>query len=399
MGTLRTLGLAMVLAAPLLALSPQSEWLRAQPDYAWSFPEDHGPHPGYKTEWWYFTGLLADSGVVGNSGVMGDAGLMGDEAAEDRPPDLGYQFTLFKVGVLPAPPASSSPWATTDVLMGHMAITDLETGAHVFREVLHRAAPPLAGFPTAPDNDTIAWSLAPAGTSGRWVLRRTDTGFALAGAGAELHMNLALDTVSPMVFQGPNGYSRKSSREGRASMYYSYTDLRTSGTVEVDGQARAVTGTSWMDHEFSSDPLEEAQVGWDWFSLRLNDGRAVMAFQLRDSTGAPGFRHLTVTRPGEEDSYPDAGAWSLTPRTSPESTWESPETEAIYPVGWTVQLQGGEGPWTVAAMESAAENVSKRIPGLFYWEGPVEVTDAEGAVIGRGYLEMTGYGEGSRPAL
>lgn len=379
--TLRTLGFALPTAAALLAMAPQPEWRRARPDYEWSFPRDHGAHPGYKTEWWYFTGLVGDEGT--------DAG----------PADLGYQFTLFKVGILPTAPSSGSPWATSDVLMGHMAITDLDTGTHLFREVLYRAAPPLAGFPTGPENDTIAWSLAPPGTSGRWLLRTTETGFALAGAAADLAMDLALDTISPLVFQGPGGYSRKSALEGRASMYYSYTDLRTSGTVEVAGESRSVAGTSWMDHEFSSEPLEEGQVGWDWFSVRLDDGRAVMAFQLRDSTGTPGFRHLTVRGPGEEVTYPGAGEWSLTPQTTPRAAWESSETDAIYPVGWTLRLPGEDAAWTVAALESAAENVSKRVPGLFYWEGPVEVTDSGGSVIGRGYLEMTGYGEGSRPAL
>ena len=208
-------------------------------------------------------------------------------------------------------------------------------------------------------------------------------------------MDLQLDTVSALVFQGPNGYSRKSAEEDRASMYYSYTDLRTSGTITIEGQDRAVTGTGWMDHEFSSDPLEEAQVGWDWFSLRLGDGRAVMAYQLRDAEGQPGYGHLTVVGPRGTVSYPEPESWALTP----DVPWTSTATGASYPQQWTLVSGTHDLALTISAIHPDTENVSRRVPGLYYWEGPVQVTGPSGRVLGAGYLEMTGYGEGSRPAL
>ena len=371
-----------VLMAMLVALAPQTEWNTARPDYEWSFPRDHGPHPGFKTEWWYFTGLLEEPGEVDAPG------------STENGPALGYQFTIFKVGVLPEAPTSTSPWSTGDLLMGHLAVTDLRTGTHTFEEVLYRAAPPYAGFGSANPGDTVAWSLAPPGTAGRWTLGKTDTGFSIEAMGPGLFIDLALDTASAKVFQGPGGFSRKSDEDGRASMYYSYTDLVTSGVMDLGNGPETVSGLSWMDHEFSSDPLEEAQIGWDWFSLRLGDQRAVMAFQLRDSADEAGFSHLTVVQPDRTVSYPDAGSWSLAPGT----TWASPATDAEYPVEWTLQLPG-EDALTVSALDAHAENVSERIPGLFYWEGPVQVSDSRGRIVGRGYLEMTGYGEGSRPAL
>ncbi|MDH3223207.1 MAG: carotenoid 1,2-hydratase [Gemmatimonadota bacterium] len=383
-----TLATLVALVAAPLAMVPQPEWRRAHPDYVWSFPRDHGPHPGYKTEWWYFTGLVGDPGESTPTG--GPPGA--------SPPRLGFQFTLFKVGVVPDRPPSPSAWATADVFMGHMAVTDLSTGNHVFREVLYRAAPPYAGFPggvVRPGADTIAWSLAAPGTDGGWSLTTTGGGFALSGTAEGLSMDLQLDTVSALVFQGPNGYSRKSAAEDRASMYYSYTDLRTSGSITVEGSPRTVTGTGWMDHEFSSDPLDEEQVGWDWFSLRLGDGRAIMAFQLRDELGRPGYRHLTVVDPGGRPAYPDPSSWALTP----DGPWTSPATGASYPQRWLLTSEAHGLALTVSAFHPATENVSREVSGLYYWEGPVRVTGPAGDELGAGYLEMTGYGEGSRPAL
>ena len=362
-------------ALVVMASSPQPDgWLRADPDYEWSFPRDHGPHSGYKTEWWYFTGFL--------------------EEGDEQEPTLGYQFTIFKVGIVAEEPGSGSTWATSDVLMGHMAVTDLVSGTHEFREVLYRASPPLAGFGD-PDQDLIAWSLAPPGTPGRWELERSPTGFHLSGTGAGLSLDLALDTVSSMVFQGPGGYSPKSHREGRASMYYSYTDLATQGTVVVGDATRPVSGVTWMDHEFSSEPLEEGQVGWDWLSLRLEDGGAVMAFQLRDASGTAGFRHLTLIAPDGAVRYPDPDEWSI----EPSRPWTSPETGAAYPMAWSLAVPGFDFDLEISALHPSQENISERVQGLYYWEGAVRAGAPDGGLLGRGYLEMTGYGEGSRPAL
>ncbi|MGI9628366.1 MAG: lipocalin-like domain-containing protein [Longimicrobiales bacterium] len=374
---------AVVLVTGLVALflssqaqGPQTEgeWNVADPDYIWEFPKDHWPHEGFKTEWWYFTGLLHE----------GDA----------QEPTLGYQFTVFKIGIVPEVPPAESEWSAANVLMGHLAGTDLASGTHRFSEVLNRAASPLAGF-EEPDTPLIAWSLPPPGTEGRWELSLTETGFRFQGVDGDLLLDLRTDTASTLVFQGPGGYSRKSDTQGRASMYYSYTDLVTEGTVSLDGQTRRVAGTSWMDHEFSSNPLDEAQVGWDWFSLRLNDGRALMAFQLRDASGAPGFGHLSLVETDGSVRYLSDEEWSL----SPGGMWTSPETDAAYPVSWHLSIPGSGLELEVQAVVRPQENVSERVPNLYYWEGAVAVRSPSGAPLGEGYLEMTGYGEGSRPAL
>ena len=403
-------------------------WLAADPDYLWSFPEDHGPHFGYKTEWWYFTGVLSAQVFDGSDGDPGE---------------LGYQFTIFKIGLRPpgperdAPPptsasASSSRWAASALLLGHVAVSDPAEGAHVFSEVLYRAgplapgdlspaaaptpdarpsdnsatpatAPLLAGFGAAPGESIdasrtpVAWSRGPPGTSSPWRLDLLRDGFALAAAddAADLALSLVVRPTRSVVLQGPNGYSRKSADPGRASMYYSRPRLATTGTVRLGAARYAVAGASWMDHEFSSEPLTPEQVGWDWLSLRMTDGLDVTAFQLRRSDGRADYQAATLSAPPDPTRHLMREEWSMTPG----ATWTSPATGATYPVEWTLALPGRIGRIVVRAAFPSQENVSLRVANLHYWEGLVRAFRPDGQQVGEGYLEMTGYGEGSRPAL
>ena len=395
-------------------------WLAADPAYSWSFPEDHGPHFGYKTEWWYFTGVIS-------------ADSLGAAEFAPSPRELGYQFTIFKIGLRPpAPPGPSSParesvalsqetraqparpqpahapsrWDASALLLGHMAVSDPAQGKHVFSEVLYRAgrlagSPLLAGFGSTDARDApdarIAWSRGPPGTSTPWRLDIHGDGFAFQAAddAAGVAFSLAVRPTRPLVFQGPNGYSRKSSRPGRASMYYSRTRLVTTGTVRLGTARYSVAGTSWMDHEFSSEPLAPEQVGWDWLSLRLNDGADVTAFRLRRSDGRPDYRSATVVASSDMPRHLAPDEWSMTPGP----TWTSPATGATYPVEWTLVLPGRVGRVVVRAAFPSQENVSSGVANLHYWEGLVRAFGPDGRQVGEGYLEMTGYGEGSRPAL
>lgn len=380
---------------------PDGGWLVAEPDYPWSFPRDHGPHFGYNTEWWYFTGLVA-------------AQEPGGDARE-----LGYQFTVFKVGVTPNPSEGNdgqaprrqgaSGWDASALLMGHLAVTDPASQQHVFSEVLYRASPLLAGFGeggrggtggeaiASPDATVIAWALGPSGTSAPWRLAFADSAFAFSASDedAQIGISLVARPARPVLYQGPNGYSRKSAAPGRASMYYSHTRMATTGTVRLREREYEVSGTSWMDHEFSSDPLAPEQAGWDWVSLRLDDGRDVMAFQLRRADGEADFAAATITNGLDPPRHLSPNEWSMTPA----SHWTSPETGARYPVEWAITLPGESVPLALRARFPSQENVSSRVRNLHYWEGIVDLFGPSGLRAGTGYLEMTGYGAGSRPAL
>jgi predicted secreted hydrolase len=348
----------------------------ARPDYAWSFPGDHWARPGYRTEWWYFTGHL---------GAREAEGLR-----------FGYQFTLFRVGVLPAAPVSPSAWSASDVLMGHAAVTDLREGRHRFGELLYRATPLLAGFGRYPD-PLIAWSRAAAGTGGTWTLRFNGAGFDLAMADRRLGMAFELATrpAKPLVLQGPGGFSRKGEAPGAGSQYYSFTRLRTEGVLALDGRTWTVRGESWMDKEFGSNPLGPRQVGWDWFALQLADGRELMLYRLREASGRTDFASGTLVAASGAPRYLGAGDWSL----SETATWTSPATRARYPARWIIAVPADGLRLEVVPELAEQENRSRLVADLHYWEGAVRVLDAGGARVGRGYVELVGYGTARRPAL
>jgi predicted secreted hydrolase len=351
-------------------------WRPADPAHRWRFPRDHHAHPGYRNEWWYLTGTLAAEG--------------------DPARRFGYQLTFFRVGLLPEPPDLDSAWAASDAVMGHLAVTDVVTGAHVFSEVIWRAVPLLGGFPAEPD-PLLAWARAPPGTDGRWTLALEGGAFRLSARDEArgVALDLAARPTKPVALQGPNGLSRKSADGGHASLYLSLTRLATEGTLSLGGRGFRVRGESWMDEERGSSQLAPDQVGWDWFSLRLADGRDLMLYVLRRADGSASWRTGTlVERDGSVRLLP-AETFSIRATGS----WTSKASGAIYPSGWTVEVPGEGIRVEVVPEVRAAENRSAILPALSYWEGPVRLVAAGGAPAGEGYVELTGYAKGARLPL
>ena len=364
--------LSFFLVLQMAAAGP--EWKVAEPDFDWSFPRDHWAHSGYRTEWWYFTGQLA--------------------SREDPGRRFGYQFTLFRIGLQPEPSRLDSQWAAHSLIMGHAAISDLGGQRHLFSEVLYREVPLLGGF-GAPGDRLIAWSLPPAGGEERWELLWNGEAFDFHMSDPVRGMALDLSTrpVKPLVFQGPSGYSRKGEPSNAASQYYSFTRLQTDGTLTVDGTRFQVEGRSWMDKEFGSNQLAENQVGWDWFSLQLDEGQEIMLYHLRNRSGASDFARGTwISRTGEA-RYLEAGEWSV----EVTAHWTSPATGAVYPARWKVSLEEVE--YEIVPLLAEQENRSRLVLDLNYWEGAVSVLNSEGEEIGQGYVELTGYGTNNRPPV
>jgi len=396
-----------------------SRFESAEPDYVWSFPRDHHAHRDYAIEWWYFTGHLED---------------VADPAAR-----YAYQFTLFRIGLTPVAPPLDSEWRASGLLMGHAAITDQQTGEHLFSEVLYRETPLLAEF-SEPGGARLAWSRAAVGSSGDWELRlvpsaldgaRADASSAgpsstddassadssagqlgalevsagePGGEGFAFHMRddrrgfamrLATRPLKPRVFQGPNGFSRKSDAPGAASLYYSFTRLATEGELRLHGRDFRVQGQSWMDKEFSSSQLTDDQVGWDWFSLQLDDGREWMLFELRDSKGRVSHARGTEIDRDGSTRYLGGADWQL--RVTGE--WTSEASGITYPAGWRIELAELSTPLIVQPIVADQENRSELAASPKYWEGAVTVSDPDGRRLGVGFVELTGYGEGNRPPL
>lgn len=363
----------MVRVAFVLFLTMASnEWKVAVPDYPWAFPRDHWAHDGYRTEWWYFTGHLE---------------------AEDASRRFGYQFTFFRIGVLTDPPDLDSEWVSTSVIMGHAAVTDLVSGEHVFAEVFYREMPLLASFNAYPEA-RIGWSRGPAGTGDLWTLDWNGNGFDIAARDARQGMGFRLETKAskPVVFHGPNGFSRKSDEPGAASQYYSFTRLVTSGEVEFEGERIRVNGESWMDKELSSSHLAENQVGWDWFSLQLDDGRELMLYLMREAGGPVDYAAGTLIGTEGEALHLRMDDFDV----DVLEHWTSPETGARYPSRWRVRLPAAELELEVQSLAADQENRSRLPGGVYYWEGAVVVSGTE---TGRGFVELAGYGDGNRPPV
>jgi len=352
-------------------------WIDARPDYAWSFPRDHASHPGYRSEWWYFTGSL--------------------ETGDSPRRRFAFQFILFRVGITPRRPGYPSSWDSSDMVMVHAAVTDKDRGEHRFTEVLWRAIPLFGGFgePGAP---TLVRARAPAGSDGEWTLTRSADGFALAmhDDARRIGFDLVVHPEGPPVLQGPGGYSRKSPEAGAATQYYSYTRLAAGGTLSVDGETLNVAGRAWMDREFGSNLLTQTQSGWDWFGLRLDDGRDLMLYRLRRDDGSidwAGGTLISAQAPGPR--YLSPADWTATPR----SWWRSPASGVEYPSVWSVEVPEAGLHLELRPEVAEQENRSRLVSGLTYWEGAVTAHDAAGRRIGEGFVELTGYGSGTRPPL
>jgi predicted secreted hydrolase len=365
----------VLLFAVLLSSSAAEDvkWKGAQENYPWSFPQDHWARQGYKTEWWYFTGhLQADNGRR-----------------------FGYQFTFFRIGVLPTKPQVNSHWSMNNLIMGHAAISDLDHKEHRFSEVLYRAVPLLGGFGVYPEA-MIAWSRGPAGTDGKWRLSWNGAGFDfdMVDAGKGFGFRLSTRPAKRLIFQGPNGLSRKGEDSSAASQYYSFTRLKTTGRITLDGQTWSVAGQSWMDKEFGSNQLAANQVGWDWFSLQLDDGREIMLYILRDKQGAVDFARGTVVPADGHAEYLGPEAFTV----KVLAHWKSPQTSGKYPARWVVAIPREALQLEVVPEMADQENRSRLISSMHYWEGAVDIR-RQGRSIGKGYVELTGYGTSSRPAI
>ena len=332
-------------------------WRQAGPGYDWQFPRDHGSHPEYRIEWWYYTGNLASA----------------------RGRRFGYQVTFFRVGVNPAP-ENPSRWAVRDLFMAHLALTDLQTGRHLVGERLDRGG--------------LGWAGARPGTldvwNGDWRASLDGGRHRLEAVDRSFGVELGLEPGKGTTRHGENGLSRKGPSAGNASQYYSMTRMPTTGRVRLDGAWVDVTGSSWMDHEFGTTFLEPGQVGWDWFSLQLDDGADLMVFQLRRADGRPDEHSAGTWVDGDGVATPlDRDGVRLVPGRR----WTSPASGAAYPVDWRVELPGRQASFDVAAAVDAQELDTGASTGVTYWEGAVTVTGRVGdrSVRGRGYLEMTGY--------
>ena len=335
----------------LAGFAPADDYAVVRPGVALSFPRDHGAHPDFRTEWWYATGWL--------------------RTADGR--DLGFQVTFFRT----RPPGvgdNPSAFAPRQVMFAHAALSDPKLGRLRHAQRIARAGFGLAGARVG-DTDVVIDD---------WVLVRGRDGvFRTKVQGDGFALDLALAPTQPVLPQGRGGYSQKGPDPREASHYYSVPQLKVAGTLHEAGKPVAVTGTAWLDREWSSTLLNPRAVGWDWLGLNMDDGGALKLFRVRDAAGGMVWAGGSYRAKG-------GAVIALTPgdvRWSAGAVWRSPRTGARYPVApqVTVMLRGKPMVLQVKPLFADQELDSRAGGGPVYWEGAVRVPG------GRGYLEMTGY--------
>lgn len=343
------------------ARSPEG-WLYASGSRSWSFPADHGSHPDFQTEWWYFTGNLS--------------------AAEGR--ELGYQLTFFRTGLTRKAAIPDNLWSVRDLYLAHLAVTDGERNRFHWTERASRAGPGLAG---AREGQLEVWLRD-------WKAAWQGDTIVLTASSGEVGLNLILTPRKPPVLHGDQGLSVKGPGAGQASWYASITDLETKGTIKIPGEDKlTINGKSWFDHEFGSNQLTADQQGWDWFGLHLSDGTELMIYKIRkaDGTYEPSSSGTFIAADGSREHLPGAGV-----NVQTTGTWKSTQSGAVYPSGWTIRIPYRKISINVVPVVQDQELATQATTGITYWEGAVRLEGLTGekTITGAGYVELTGYAGG-----
>lgn len=336
------------------------EFSKAVDKRKFSFPEDHGQHPDFRTEWWYFTGNLTS----------------------DNGKKFGYQFTIFRTALSKVKQERHSGWNSNQIYMAHFAVTDIDGQKFYYDERFSREGNSLAGAQAYPlrvwlDN----WEMIQAGSEVNFNLPQMK----LVAGTKDVKIELTVEAAKPYVLQGDSGLSRKGRQEGNSSYYYSYTNLITNGTIAAEGKRYNVSGKSWLDREWSTSALSPDQAGWDWFALQLNDSSELMYYQMRKSDGTPDefSKGIFVTKEG-----------NTVPLIKKDVTLEvrnhwTSKSGVEYPSGWKLSIPKLNIDLDISpAVKNQLLDVTVK-----YWEGSVTVSGRSSGkdVEGRGYAELTGY--------
>ena len=298
-------------------------------EYRLQFPRDHGAHPDFRQEWWYVTGWLKTS----------------------RGEDLGFQITFFRArpDIQTANPSAFTP---RQVILAHAALSDPRHGRLRHDERAARTALDLAG---SREGTTKVWV-------DDWVLEMQGEKYRARIEARDFSFDLDFNTGDKPLLQGNSGFSRKGNGPEEASYYYSRPHLNVSGTANGE----RVTGSAWLDHEWSSQYMAAGATGWDWCGINMNNGSSLMAFRMRDKEGRAAFA-------------PPGVSFEVLRK------WKSPRTGTDYPVAMMVNNE-----LRLEPLMDDQELDARASTGTIYWEGAVTAFRGK-AEVGRGYLELTGY--------
>jgi predicted secreted hydrolase len=323
-----------------------------------SFPADHYSHPDFKTEWWYYTGHLETE-----SGKR-----------------YGFQVTFFRFGVRDRQKELKEQPLFTELYMAHFALSDLATKKFIFRERINRGYGDRAGAAT---DRYLVWNED-------WKVEGDARNHSIDVKHRETQLRLSVKSQKPPVLHGQNGLSQKGEGEGRASYYYSLTRMQTDGELTIDGKKEKVRGLTWMDHEFGSNQLRDDQVGWDWFSIQLNNDTELMLYVIRHKDGSPDpYSSGTLVKADGSTKHLALNDF----RIEVLDRWKSPKSGATYPMKWKVTIPSEEIELEINPAFQDQELITNRSTRVTYWEGAAQIrgTLQRKPMEGKGYVEMTGY--------
>jgi predicted secreted hydrolase len=344
-------------ATRFLATGDTRGYARVLESRPFEFPRDHGAHPEYQSEWWYFTGNL--------------------NGADMR--HFGFELTFFRFALAPRPSARRSGWAAHQAWMAHLAITDTADERFLAEERFSRQALGLAGSELEPFRIWVEdWSITGEGAAFPPIH--------LSAGTEDAGLALTLRAEKPPVTHGEEGFDQKGPEPGNASHYYSLTRLAATGRIRIGEDEEPVTGTAWMDREWGSSALGTDLVGWDWFALQLSDGRDLMFYRLRERGGGSSAYSGGSLVAGDGTRRALA-ATDVSLRVL--DRWTSPASGARYPVRWELVIPGEDLHLEITPTIAQQElNLTLR-----YWEGAVTAAGFQGGaeITGQGYVELVGY--------
>lgn len=354
---LRTLFTKSMLAAQMLFLlstthAAPPDFAEVRPDTPLNFPQDFGAHPNFRTEWWYVTGWLTTS--------------------DNK--QLGFQITFFRSATT-HDAANPSRFAPKQLIIAHAALSDPEFGKLQHAQKSAREGFGLA-YAKVGDTDVKLDD---------WQLNRDGKGNYQAKVdSADFSLQITLTPSQAVLLEGEHGFSRKGPQIQQASYYYSQPQLQVRGTLDRRGKQQVITGNAWLDHEWSSNVLDKDASGWNWVGANLDDGSALMAFQIRNARGDKLWSHATLRDSSGQITQFVADQVVF----EPVRLWRSPRTNATYPVATRIHVDSTL--WELAPLQDDQELDSRLSTGAVYWEGAVKLS-RDGHDAGHGYLEMTGY--------
>jgi predicted secreted hydrolase len=374
-------------------------YARADKHHKFSFPRDHGPHPAFRIEWWYLTGhLRSDVGEqFGVQLTFFRFALRPQSAASESDASLLGTPSTSPLSSAHGGPPQRSLWRGRYAWMAHLALTD-ETGGRFYSE--ERFSRDALGLSGASEDPPGVWLED-------WQFRASDreaTGFVATAGGREFSLSLSMLSGKPPVLNGDRGLSQKGTQPGNASYYYSLTRMPASGTVTTSRGQHTVAGHLWLDREWSTSALEADVAGWDWFALQLDDGRELMYYQLRrrDGSSAPQSAGTLVQEDGTSKAldrqsvqidvlqyWESSNASDQRVADAARNVDISRDSASVrrYPSKWRIRSKALGEPVVLVPILPDQEHVGL----IHYWEGAVEVRRVGGQLLGRGYVEMTGY--------